>query len=154
MKDHLRILHRIANGFAQGADRADLLQELMLAVWRALPSYHGDAQPSTFIYRVAFNRALTWSRTERNYRRRIDEYERASVPESEAGAGRDLDRLEQLYAAVHRLPPLDRTLVLLSLEGVDYRAMAEIHGLSESNVGVRLNRARQRLTQALNPNQP
>lgn len=152
MKDHLRILHRIANGFAQGTDRADLLQELMLAVWRALPAFQGDARPSTFIYRVAFNRALTWSRTERNYRRRLDDFEREAESVNSPGTGNDLERLERLYAAIHRLPPLDRTLVLLSLEGVSHRDMGEIHGLSENNVGVRLNRARQRLTQILNPN--
>ena len=58
--------------------------------------------------------------------------------------------LEQLYAAIRSLPEVDRSLILLSLDGVSYDEMATIHGLSESNVGVRLNRIKQRLTQQLN----
>jgi RNA polymerase sigma-70 factor (ECF subfamily) len=57
--------------------------------------------------------------------------------------------LERLYAEIRKLPPLDRSLVLLSLDGVSYADMARIHGLGESNVGVRLNRAKQQLAKAL-----
>lgn len=56
MREHLTLLHRIARGFAPPSDQPDLLQELMLAVWRALPAFRGDSQPVTFIYRVAHNR--------------------------------------------------------------------------------------------------
>ena len=57
--------------------------------------------------------------------------------------------LERIYAEIRKLPPLDRSLVLLSLDGVSYADMAHIHGLSESNVGVRLNRARQQLARTM-----
>jgi len=54
--------------------------------------------------------------------------------------------LERVYVEIRLMPPVDRSLMLLSLDGLSYRDMATIHGLSESNVGVRLNRIRQKLT--------
>lgn len=152
LADHAAVLHHVANGFAAGADRHDLMQELLLALWRAAPAYRGGAQPSTFIYRVAHNTALTWKRTERNYRRQVDRFEadvlRATHAEP-AAAGREQETLERLYAQIRRLPPVDRSLILLHLDGVSYAGMAEIHGLTESNVGVRLNRLKQKLTDAM-----
>jgi len=55
--------------------------------------------------------------------------------------------LERLYEAIRQLEPLDRSLVILSLEGQSYAEIAALHGLSETNIGARLSRARQKLTQ-------
>lgn len=147
---HAAVLHHVANGFAEGADRLDLMQELLLALWRAVPAYRGGAQPPTFIYRVAHNAALTWKRTQRNYRQRIDRFEADTLRETTAApADHGREALEHLYAHIRRLPPVDRSLLLLHLDGVSYAAMAEIHGLTETNVGVRLSRAKQKLTDAM-----
>jgi RNA polymerase sigma-70 factor (ECF subfamily) len=75
VKTHGAILHHVANGFADGDDRNDLMQELLLAVWKAVPAFRNDAQPSTFIYRVSHNAALTWKRTQRNYRNRLERFQ-------------------------------------------------------------------------------
>ncbi len=151
LAEHAAVLHHVANGFAEGADRHDLMQELLLAVWRAVPAYRGGAQPATFLYRVAHNTALTWKRTQRNYRQRLGRFEALETPAPLAPAsdGREGEALKHLYAAIRRLPPVDRSLILLHLDGVGYAAMAEIHGLTESNVGVRLNRLKQKLTDAM-----
>lgn len=142
------MLHHVANGFAEGADRQDLMQELLLALWRAVPAFRGGAQASTYIYRVAHNTALTWKRTERNYRRRLDAFEAqvAAEPVMSGAVGREAETLAWLYAQIRRLPPLDRSLILLHLDGVPYAGIAEIHGLSQSNVGARLSRLKQKLT--------
>jgi RNA polymerase sigma factor (sigma-70 family) len=150
VQEHGAILHHVVNGFASGHDRNDLMQELLLALWKAVPAFRRDAQPSTFIYRVSHNAAMTWQRTQRNYRRRVEQFEalipaETSVDDSASGA----ERLERLYAEIRRLAPLDRSLILLSLDGVSYRGMAAIHGLSESNVGVRLTRLKQKLATAM-----
>ncbi len=149
LAEHAAILHHVANGFAEGADREDLFQELALALWRAIPAFRGEARVSTFIYRVAHNSALVWRRTQKNYRQRIDRYEALDAPKSagaDPAAERERETLEHVYAAIRRLPPLDRSLVLLHLDGVGYAEIAGIHGLSESNVGARLTRLRQKLT--------
>ena len=81
LTEHAAVLHHVANGFADHADRADLMQELLLAVWKAVPAFRRSARPSTFIYRVAHNAALTWKRTQRHYRQRIDRFEAAVAAE-------------------------------------------------------------------------
>lgn len=151
MKAHGAILHHVVNGYAEGDDRNDLMQELLLAVWKAIPAFRKGAQPSTFIYRVSHNAALTWKRTLRNYRNRLECFQAQPSTDVSAddAASREPALLERLYAEIRNLPPLDRSLVLLSLDRVSYADMAQIHGLSESNIGVRLNRAKQQLAKAM-----
>lgn len=147
--EHSAILHHVANGFAEGDERKDLMQELLLAVWKAVPAFRGAASPSTFMYRVSHNAALTWRRTQRNYRRKVEEFGAQATETFDAPVDSSARLLERVYTEIRRLPALDRSLILLSLDGLGYRDMAAIHGLSEGNVGVRLNRARQKLIQAL-----
>lgn len=153
LRQHAAVLHHVVNGFAAGADRHDLMQEILLALWRALPAYRGQSQASTFIYRVAHNTALTWRRSYRNYARRLDRLETIAADELAPADGeadaREREALANIYEAIRRLPPLDRSLVLLHLDGLTYAEIAEIHGLTESNVGVRLLRLKQKLTTLL-----
>jgi len=152
LSDHAALLHHVANGFAAGADRHDLMQELLLALWRAVPAFRGDAKPSTFIHRVAHNAALTWKRTQRNYRQRVDRFEALTAPDEApvpSATSGERELLDLLYTHIRALPPLDRSLILLQLDGVSYVEIAAIHGLTESNVGVRLNRLKTKLSTAL-----
>ena len=139
---HIGRLTRISRAFAAPADRHDLMQELLITLWKARPAFRGDASPATFVYRVAHNRALTWKRRQTLswLRFPILQGDVPDVPEPAAD-----DRLETLYAAIRELPPVDRSLMLLSLDGVSYADMSALHGLTESNIGVRLTRARARL---------
>jgi RNA polymerase sigma factor (sigma-70 family) len=148
MAQHVAILHRVAHAFALGDDRHDLMQELLIAVWKAVPAFRGDAKPSTFIYRVTHNAALTWKRGQRSYRRRVEAFAAERPPESQPDRLPDHAALERLYAAIHPLPPVDRSLVLLSLDGLSHREIAAIPGLSEGNVAVRLHRIKSRLAQS------
>ena len=141
---HLPMLHRTARAFAEPADQHDLLQELTLALWKARPQFREQSAAGTFAHRVAHNAALTWKRGE--VRRRL----RGVAVETEllvrdAGEDPQGPLLERLYAAIRTLAPVERSLVLLSLDGVAYGEIARLHGLSESNVGARLTRLRQRL---------
>jgi len=151
--EHGAILHHVVNGFAAGDDRNDLLQEVWLAVWKSIPLFRGQAKPTTYLYRVSHNAALLWVRTEKNYRRRVEKFGE-SVP---GGFAPDADaladeRLAKIYSAIRGLKPLERSLMLLSLDGLSYREMAEVLGLSESNVGAKLNRIKNQLTQTLKGN--
>ena len=142
---HLPMLHRTARAFAEPADQHDLLQELTLALWKARPQFREQSAAGTFAHRVAHNAALTWKRGE--VRRRL----RGVAVEAEllvrhAGEDPQGPLLERLYAAIRTLAPVERSLVLLSLDGVGYGEIAQLHGLTESNVGARLTRLRQRLS--------
>jgi RNA polymerase sigma-70 factor (ECF subfamily) len=107
--------------------------------------FEGDSAPSTWIYRVALNTAISWSRKE--IRRRdttdaLDSAEAALRPGSEA-----IDpRLHWLYEQIAQLSEIDRSLTLLLLDGFSYREMADALGMSESNVGVRIHRIKAQLT--------
>ncbi|MBC7367904.1 MAG: sigma-70 family RNA polymerase sigma factor [Undibacterium sp.] len=93
---------------------------------------------------MAHSCALNWKRSRRRYRFKLDRYA-VEAPDLNASA-EERDRVAWLYARIHRLEPADRTLILLHLDRVGYADMAEITGLTESNIGVRLHRIRQQLT--------
>ncbi|MEO6361266.1 MAG: RNA polymerase sigma factor [Sphingomicrobium sp.] len=147
MRAHIGVLHRISRAFAHSADQHDLMQELMLAMWKAAPAFRGGSAPSTFIYRVSLNRALTWRRSETKRNRRAAEADAqwhsiANEPADQAEA----ELLDRLYGAIRQLRLVDRALILMALDGVPHREIGRIHGFTETNVAVRLNRARQQIS--------
>lgn len=154
LAEHGGIVVKVARSFAATpADAADLRQELLVQLWAALPDFAGRAQASTFIYRVCLNTALTWRRGTTRRERRIepgaDVGQLAAEAASPAEQADSRDLLEVLYAAIHGLADSDRALVLLSLDDLSYREIADITGLTENHVGVALNRARRRLADRL-----
>ncbi|WP_184716526.1 RNA polymerase sigma factor [Caulobacter sp.] len=142
---HLPMLHRTARAFADPADQHDLLQELTLALWKARPRVGQARIEAAFAYRVAHNAALTWRRGETRRRRRGVAVE-AELVIRDAGDDPQGPLLERLFVAIRQLAPVERSLVLLLLDGVPYAEIARLHGLSETNVGARLTRLRHRLT--------
>jgi RNA polymerase sigma-70 factor (ECF subfamily) len=140
-------LGRLASSYTRtSADRDDLLQEIAIALWRAFPNFRGECSERTFLYRVAHNRAISYV-----YRRRapptINEEEvelRDPRPGVEANLVQE-ERRERLMEAIRQLPLGYAQVVTLTLEGLDYAEIAAVLGISESNVGARLNRARQKL---------
>lgn len=147
MKEHLGVLHRISRAFAQSADQHDLMQELMIAVWKAAPAFRGGSAPATFIYRVALNRALTWRKSEMGRKRRVGdldaEWHSVTSPAADPAEAALLDRL---YDAIRQLKPVDRSLILLALDGVPHSEIGRVHDFTEVNVAVRLNRARRQIS--------
>lgn len=149
VRPHQGTIRRMAALYARGgSERDDLVAEILLQLWRSFERFRGEASFSTFLYRVALNTALLWTRR------------RASAPQvDERVAVEDLGRtptrsfddedVRRLYAAIRELAPLDRALVLLALDENSHREIAAITGLSVDNVGVRLSRSRARLRKSL-----
>lgn len=134
-------------------DRQDLTQEILLELWRSLPRFQGRASASTWIYRVALNTAIRWRRKERRRqagRRPVFELQDLS-PAGRNGAGRlaEQEAVERLYAAIRQLPAADAALVLMHLDDLSHRQIAEVLGISENNVAVKLCRARKALGELL-----
>jgi len=149
------LMGRVARAYTFAAeDCEDLVQEILLQVWRSLPRFEGRASASTWIYRVALNTALAWQRKDRRRQARFrpifDAEAVAEIPGPSPDAMAGRERIEQLYAAIRRLPKADAALVLLYLDDLSYREMAEVIGISETNVGVKLNRARKALAELMN----
>lgn len=150
---------KVARSFArEPADAADLQQEMLLQLWTSRENFAAHAKPSTWIYRVCLNTALTWRRgtmrRNRHFETEANVHAIATDTSSPAEQASDQELLEKLYAAIHSLGEFDRALILLALDGLAYREMAEITGLTENHVGVALTRARQRLADLMKRNHP
>jgi RNA polymerase sigma-70 factor (ECF subfamily) len=151
---HGGIVLKVARSYTlTAADGQDLAQEISLQLWRSIEQFEGRASETTWIYRVALNTALSWRRGERRRRARQEPLlDVGDVALVEVDSGADVERRElvrQLYGAIHQLPKADAAVVLLYLDGLSYRQMAEVLGISESNVGVKLNRVKKALTELM-----
>jgi len=155
LEEHGAIVRKLSLAYApMAADTADLHQEMLVQLWRSLPRFQGQAKVSTWIYRVCLNTALTWRRGENRRLARIVA-EPAPLPvaasehtgPAEVHARRDLH--DQLLQAVRMLPPAERTVCVLALDGLAYAEIAQVTGMTENHVGVALSRARQKLSQIM-----
>jgi RNA polymerase sigma-70 factor, ECF subfamily len=147
--EHKGLLVKVVRAFAEGpTDQDDLFQEVLLQVWLSLPNFRDDSKPTTWLYRVALNTALAWKRSEKKRHGRQDPLpisDSAAQMTTSADMERDSQVVEQLYAAIRALPLAKRALVVLYLDGFTYREISEVVGISESNVGVSLNRIKREL---------
>lgn len=145
---HKAILFKVARVYgATHSDREDLFQEIALQVWHSVEAYRGDCAATTWIYRVALNTALSWSRKERKHGQGRQDIE-AATGLLTAPSGRD-PRLEWIYQRIAELDEANRSLALLMLDGFSYHEMSEILGLSESNVGMKIHRIKASLAAQL-----
>jgi RNA polymerase sigma-70 factor, ECF subfamily len=154
LAEHTGLLLKVVRSFADGpADADDLLQEILLQVWMSLPNFREQSKPTTWLYRVALNTALAWKRREKKHRRGNQDFAAISdivaIQPASGEQHADPDAIEQLYAAIRALDAAKRALVLLYLDGLSYAEMAEVTGISETNVGVRLTRIKKELSAKL-----
>ena len=135
-------------------DSQDLAQEILLQALRSMPKFEGRASPASWFYRVALHTAMNWHRKDRSRRLHqeplLDVKRLALAPAGSSEQIEQRELVEQLYRAIHQLPKTDVALVLLYLDEMSYREMASVLGISESNVGVKLNRAKKALATLLN----
>jgi RNA polymerase sigma factor (sigma-70 family) len=144
-------LSRLAASYTNtAADRDDLVQEIAFAIWRALPHFRGECSERTFTFRIAHNRAVTYLTQRRAQRAGLMDVANVAgtAPGPEAGLVRE-QQGARLRRAVHSLPLLYRQVVTLMLEDMEYDEIAQVLGISESNVGARLSRARQMLRELM-----
>ncbi len=143
-------LRRVAGSYTRTAsERDDLFQDISLALWRALANFRGEASLRTFAYRVAHNRAVTHSTRRRPTPAQADTCRMASADASPEQALDRAEKRRRLQEAIVQLPVGQRQVLTLALEGFRHAQIAEVVGISEKNVSVRLSRARQKLAQSL-----
>jgi RNA polymerase sigma-70 factor (ECF subfamily) len=150
-RDYGDSIARLAASYEALPDaREDLLQEIRLALWNALPGFRGDCSVRTFVYRVAHNRALTHAWRRRAQLRPLEESAeiRDPAPSAEWSVIHRADQ-ESLLAAIRRLPLDYRQVLTMVLDELPQAEIAAVLGISESNVAVRLHRARKLLRQQL-----
>ncbi len=126
-------------------DRDDLFQEIAIQTWHSIPNFRNESAESTWIYRVALNTAMRWVRKEKRHhdgRQSVDKIEYLL----EENTQNIDDRLAWLYHEIGKLPEIDRSLTLLMLDGYSYKEMAEMTGISDTNIGVKIHRIKKHLT--------
>jgi RNA polymerase sigma factor (sigma-70 family) len=130
--------------------REDLLQEIRLAIWTALPRFRGESSLRTFVYRIAHNRALThvWRRGARVPITNEIQEPADDRPNPESSVVRAAEEA-RLMVAVRGLPVAYRQTITMALEDLPLAEIAAVLGITENNVGVRLNRARKMLRERL-----
>jgi RNA polymerase sigma-70 factor, ECF subfamily len=125
------------------SDQDDLFQEIALQIWGSVPSFQRASSVSTWVYRVAINTAIKWVKKEQKHQG-TKELSPVLCLQTESSAVFD-DRLDWLYQEIHKLDKIDRSLSLLLLDGLSYKEMSDILGITESNVGVKINRIKKQL---------
>jgi len=143
LNKHQNIIHKICHLYMDAvADKEDLFQEITLQAWKAFPSFRGDAQFSTWLYRVALNTAITFSRKERK---------QPAVLQTDVFADKSDDynpveeQVQAMYKAIGELGKIDKALVMLYLEDYNYTEIGDMLGITPNNVAVKMNRLKAKL---------
>jgi len=146
IEKHKGIIFKISKMYMDDSDdRADLFQEITFQVWKAYPKFRGDSEFSTWLYRIALNTAIVFLKSEKkrrfignedfsDYKIFQDDYD----PEKE-------EKLSQMYKAINQLNAIDKAFIFYYLEDFSGKQIAGQMGISEGNVRVKMNRAKNKL---------
>lgn len=150
MNDHKELIYKVVRAYASNAtDQEDLFQEIAAQLWFSIPRFKGKSSETTWIYRVALFCSMSWTKQESRRRKGKGAYKNElsflSLNQEEENP-----RLTWLYEQINKLSTVDRSLTLLLLDGYSYREMASMLGLTESNIGVKINRIKKSLTEKSN----
>lgn len=147
---HQGILHKVCRLYRDTReDQEDMFQEIIYQLWRSLPSFVGTAKFTTWMYRIALNTAMAAHR--KKTPRLVFT---GSLPER-ADEDRNAERQhreEIMFVALKQLNSPEKALIALYLDDLSYREIAELTGLTESHVGVKLNRIKTKIRELLTEN--
>ncbi|MFT6828750.1 MAG: RNA polymerase sigma-70 factor (ECF subfamily) [Roseivirga sp.] len=141
---HKGLLFKVIRAYAfTPQDREDLFQEVALQVWRSIPKFREESAVTTWLYRISLNVGIKWTAKTQRYQelnQPMPEFspilKEMEIPDP---------RLIWLYEQIAQLNAIDRSLTLLLLDGFSYKEMAKMLGITESNVGVKINRIKKEL---------
>ncbi len=147
LQAHTGILHKVCNLYCRNnTDRQDLLQEMMLQLWKAFPGYRGEAKPGTWMYRVVLNTAITHIRNEKKQAQVLPLPGNLILPE-EDDSSQFNEQWKMLQMAIQRLTDIEKAMVVLYLEKKTYAEMEEILGVRQGALRVKMNRIKEKLRQ-------
>ena len=148
LNNHRGLIYKVCHLYCDDAeDRRDLFQEIVLQVWKSIGSFRNESAFSTWMYRIALNTAITHLKREKRFSRKVSMSD-IDIPDLSDDSEKE-DQLNQLFKAIEHLDKVDKSIILLYLEEKSYEEISEITGLSRSNVGVRLNRIKTKLSNTL-----
>jgi len=144
INQHLGIAHKVCGlYFTNAEEKQDVVQEMLYQLWRSYPGFDGRSKFSTWMYSVCLNTTLTYLRKNIKHKSQSLSQRHQQIPDKPAGDQEAQTQL--LFEAIAALSQLNKAIVLLYLEDLSYAEIAQITGLSRSNVSVRLVRIKKEL---------
>jgi RNA polymerase sigma factor (sigma-70 family) len=141
---HQGIIHKICRLYRDSPeDREDLFQEIVFQLWKSVSTFNNEATFSTWMYRVALSTAIV------GFRKKKPQIIYTPVLPDNPETLQEHEQTEQLFAALKKLNDDEKALITLYLEELSYKEIAAITGITENNVGVKLNRIKNKIQQLL-----
>ncbi|MDY7232892.1 RNA polymerase sigma factor [Hyalangium rubrum] len=146
VEDHRRILYKVARAYGRTAsDQDDLVQETIVQLWKSFPRYDARYPFSTWMYRIALNVAISFQRRESTRHQHLTAAgDEVLQVVGEAGS-EPTEEIELLYRSIAQLDDLNKALAMLYLDGHSHAEIAEVLGISTTNVATRIGRLKERL---------
>ena len=145
MEEHKKILYKVCNTYARRQDdRDDLAQEIVLQLWRSFAAFDARCRFSTWMYRIALNVAISFCRSESVRSRHVISGDEPLLDVADDAAGPP-EEILMLYQFIAGLDPLNKALVLLYLDGNSYQEIADVLGISETNVATKISRLKKEM---------
>lgn len=146
IRENQGIIHKVCNMYCDAEeDRNDLFQEIVAQLWKSFPTFRNESKITTWMYRVGLNTAIT---TFKKNKRRPDKnqlsYENFQVADENYEAETE-ENIRLLHRAVARLTGIEKSIILLFLENKKYEEIAEITGITQNYVRVKMNRIKKKL---------
>lgn len=146
------IIHKITKMYMDNTfDQEDLLQDIVMQLWKAYPSFKATSKFSTWMYRVALNTAIVFFKKDH---RKVDKAplnEQIDIADINDSSDKE-EKLAYLYKAVQELNQIEKALIFLFLENQSHREIAQNLGITEVNARVKLNRTKEKLQQIIKNN--
>ena len=140
---HQKIIYKVCNLYMDSkTDRQDLYQEICLQAWKSYNSFRGEAQFSTWLYRVALNTAITFLKKDK---KQIQTTYSEVLPDIKNDEDDVEEKFKAMYKAINSLNNIDKALVMLYLEDFSYIEIGETLGITSNNVAVKMNRLKIKL---------
>jgi len=158
LKDNKDRIYRICCAYVRDTDeREDLFQEIMINIWKNLGKFEGRSLVSTWIYRIAVNTSLMHVKSagrRGSMFTSLDEHS-FNAPEPDPSEREEKIRtgkaVEQLYSSINKLKEIDRLIISMVLDELSYKEIAEITGMTVTNIGVKITRIKKELAQMMEP---
>ena len=148
LNNHRGLIYKVCHLYCDDPeDRKDLFQEIVLQVWKSLGSFRQESTIGTWMYRIALNTAITHFRKEKRLGGKVS-LTGIDIPDLNDSNEKE-DQLRELFKAIENLDRIDKSIILLYLEEKNYEEISEIIGLTRTNVGVRLNRIKIKLSNTI-----
>ena len=146
IEQHKGILFKVARTYCQQEeDRQDLIQEIRIQIWSSLDKYNDKYQISTWLYRISLNVAISFYRKNtKRHENTIPLNEQISEIKENDSSEKE-EQIKELMSFIYKLNDLDKALMLLYLENKNHTEIADILGISKSNVGTKIGRIKEKM---------